>query len=159
MKVKRIISGGQTGADRGGLDAAIDLGIPHGGWCPKGRRAEDGAIPRKYRLRETESPAYAARTEQNVLAGHGTVVFTFGPPQGGSALTIKLARRHRKPVVHIDLAKESPGDAVKRLRAWIEDNGVSILNVAGSRESNAAGMEKLVHRIVAAAFGADEPSP
>lgn len=159
MKLKRIISGGQTGADRGGLDAAIDLGIPHGGWCPKGRRAEDGAIPRKYRLRETGSPDYPPRTEQNVLAGHGTVVFTFGPPRAGSALTINLAKRHKKPVVHIDLAKVSPGDAVKRLRAWIQDNGVSILNVAGSRESNAAGMEKLVHRIIADAFGTDEPSP
>jgi len=155
MKVKRIISGGQTGADRGGLDAAIDLGIPHGGWCPKGRRAEDGAIPGKYRLRESESPDYPVRTEQNVLASHGTVVFTFGRPKAGSALTIRLARKHRKPVIHIDLEQRSPEDAVKRLREWIEESGVAILNVAGSRESNAAGLEKLVHKIVASAFGAE----
>ena len=155
MKVKRIISGGQTGADRGGLDAAIDLGIPHGGWCPKGRRAEDGAIHPKYRLEETESPDYPVRTEQNVLASHGTVVFTFGPAKAGSALTIRLARKHRKPVVHIDLEKESPDEASTRLRKWIAEHGVAILNVAGSRESNAAGMEKLVHRIVASAFGAE----
>ena len=154
MKVKRIISGGQTGADRGGLDAAIDLGIPHGGWCPKGRRAEDGAIPSKYRLRESESPDYPVRTEQNVLSSHGTVVFTFGRPKAGSALTIRLARKHKKPVIHIDLEQRSPGDAVNRLREWIEENGVAILNVAGSRESNAAGLEKLVHKIVASAFGA-----
>ena len=154
MKVKRIISGGQTGADRGGLDAAIDLGIPHGGWCPKGRRAEDGPIPRKYRLEETASPDYPPRTEQNVVASHGTVVFTFGPPKAGSALTIRLARKHRKPVVHIDLHTLSPDEAAKRLREWIAEHGVSILNVAGSRESNAAGLEKLVHRIVASAFGA-----
>lgn len=158
MKVTRIISGGQTGADRGGLDAAIDLGIPHGGWCPKGRRAEDGAIPKKYQLEETPSPEYVERTEQNVVSSQGTVVFTFGPPSAGSALTIHLADKHRKPVVHFDLKKVAADEAARRLRAWIEENGVSILNVAGSRESIAAGLEKLVHRILAAAFGADEPA-
>lgn len=152
MKLKRIISGGQTGADRGGLDAAIDLGIPHGGWCPKGRRAEDGPIPGKYRLRETDSPDYPTRTEENVVAADGTAVFTFGPPKAGSALTIRLAKRHRKPVVHLDLKKRTPVEAADRLRAWIADHGVGILNIAGSRESNAAGMEKRVHQIVAAAF-------
>lgn len=155
MKVKRIISGGQTGADRGGLDAAIDLGIPHGGWCPKGRRAEDGTIPMKYDLRETDSREYLARTEQNVIAAHGTVVFTFGTPTAGSALTIQYAERHRKPVLHLDLLKLCPDEAATHLRAWIEENGLSILNVAGSRESLAAGLEKLVHRIVASAFGAE----
>ena len=155
MKVKRIISGGQTGADRGGLDAAIDLGIPHGGWCPKGRRAEDGAIPRKYELQETESAEYPPRTEQNVVASHGTVVFTLGTPTAGSALTIEYAVRHRRPVLHLDLRKLSPEEAAKRLRAWIDEHGISILNVAGSRESLAAGLEKLVHRIVASAFGAE----
>lgn len=155
MKVKRIISGGQTGADRGGLDAAIDLGIPHGGWCPKGRRAEDGTIPMKYDLQETDSFEYLARTEQNVIAAHGTVVFTFGTPTAGSALTIQYAERHRKPVLHLDLRELRPDEAAKRLRAWIEEHAISILNVAGSRESLAAGLEKLVHRIVASAFAAE----
>ena len=158
MRIKRIISGGQTGADRGGLDAALSLGIPHGGWCPKGRRAEDGCIPRKYRLRETASDDYPARTERNVLAAQGTVVFTFGKPTMGSALTIRYARRHGKPVVHLDLRKFPPEQAALRLRTWIETNGIAILNIAGSRESMAAGLEKLVHRIVAAAFGAGEPA-
>jgi hypothetical protein len=155
MNVNRIISGGQTGADRGGLDAAIALGISHGGWCPKGRRAEDGAIPPKYRLEETESPDYPVRTEQNVLASHGTVVFTLGTPTAGSALTIQYAERHRKPVLHLDLDTLSPAVAAKRLRAWIDENGISILNVAGSRESVATGLEKLVYEAVAAAFGAE----
>jgi hypothetical protein len=152
MRIKRIISGGQTGADRGGLDAAIELGIPHGGWCPKGRRAEDGPIPPRYRLRETPSSDYPERTEQNVLAAQGTVVFTFGRPEGGSALTIRLAERHEKPVIHVDLKKLAPAEAAGRLRAWIAKHGISILNVAGSRESKAAGMMKLVQSIVTAAF-------
>lgn len=62
--IERVISGGQTGADRGGLDAAIDLGLPHGGFCPKGRRAEDGVIPGRYQLEETESADYTERTRK-----------------------------------------------------------------------------------------------
>ena len=80
----KIISGGQTGADRGGLDAAMDLGIEHGGWCPKGRRAEDGRIPDRYTLEETTSTDYTVRTEKNVEWADGTVVFTFGAPQGAA---------------------------------------------------------------------------
>jgi len=151
-QIAGIISGGQTGADRGGLEAAMELGIPHGGWCPKGRRAEDGAIPRKYRLKQTRSPSYPARTERNVLVSDGTVVFTFGPPEAGSALTLKLARKHGKPFLHVDLAKRSPAASTERLRAWIDQEGVAILNVAGSRESDAVGMQAMVWRIVKASF-------
>ena len=155
MKVTRIISGGQTGADRGGLDAAIDLGIPHGGWCPKGRRAEDGSIPMKYDLQETDSTEYLERTERNVLASQGTAVFTIGTPTAGSALTIQYAERHRKPFLHLDLQEVPADHAAARLRAWIKKNDISILNVAGSRDSLAAGLEKLVHKIVSSAFGAE----
>jgi hypothetical protein len=151
-KVRKIISGGQTGADRGGLDAAIELGIPHGGWCPRGRRAEDGAIPARYLLRETNRPGYPERTERNVLAADGTVVFTFGKPEGGSALTWKLARRHGKPRLHLDLRRRTPQEAARRLRAWIEKERLSVLNVAGSRESGARGMRELVWKIVTEAF-------
>ncbi len=59
MSGKKIISGGQTGVDRGALDAAIALDFEHGGWCPLGRLAEDGQIPDRYRLDETDSPDYS----------------------------------------------------------------------------------------------------
>jgi predicted Rossmann-fold nucleotide-binding protein len=148
----RIISGGQTGADRGGLDAAIELGIPHGGWCPKGRRAEDGPIPPRYKLRETPTPNYPERTERNVLAADGTVVFTHGPPERGSALTLALTAKHRKPALHVDLDALSEAEAVDRLRAWLAETGAAILNVAGSREGRSPGLRDRVWRIVKAAF-------
>lgn len=152
---RKIVSGGQTGADRGGLDAAIALGIPHGGWCPRGRRAEDGRIPSRYRLRETAVPDYPARTERNVVHSDGTVVFTLGPPKGGSVLTLALAVRHGRPFLHVDLRKLTAAKAVRRLRGWIEAEGVAILNVAGSRESSAAGMRRRVLEIVKEAFAGD----
>ncbi|HEX7897150.1 MAG TPA: putative molybdenum carrier protein [Planctomycetota bacterium] len=148
----RVISGGQTGADRGGLDAAIELGIPHGGWCPRGRRAEDGRIPPKYRLKETPTSRYPERTERNVLAADGTVVFTFGPAERGSALTLALAAKHGKPALHVDLDVLGEAEAVDRLRAWLAGTGTAILNVAGSREGGAPGLRERVWRIVKAAF-------
>jgi hypothetical protein len=152
MRVDKIISGGQTGADRGGLDAAVDLGIPHGGWCPRGRRAEDGTVPAAYRLMETETAEYAERTERNVVEADATVVFTFGEAEGGSGLTLDLARRHGKPHLHVDLLKLPPERASDLLRDWVAGEGVGILNVAGSRESNAPGIQALVRTIVGAAL-------
>ncbi len=152
-RVRKIISGGQTGADRGGLDAAEKLGIPRGGWCPKGRRAEDGAIPAKYPLRETGSSDYPERTERNVLWADGTVVFTVGPAAGGSALTIELAKQHGKPVLHVDLGRVDRAGAVRMVRDWAEREGVSTLNVAGSREGTVAGLRRRVTEILVGALG------
>ncbi len=90
--ISRIVSGGQTGADRGGLDAAIELGIPHGGWCPKGRKSEDGTIPLIYQLVETSSSDYKVRTEKNVADSDATVIFTYGKPTGGSKPTANFAK-------------------------------------------------------------------
>ncbi len=151
--ITKLISGGQTGADRGGLDAAIELGIPHGGWCPKGRRAEDGRIPRRYRLKEAGTTSYLERTEKNVLEADGTVVFTFGEPIEGSAQTIELAREHARPLVHIDLKNVADEQAGVALRDWIEKEGICVLNVAGSRESNAPGIGARVRAVVIAALG------
>ena len=152
LRPNLIISGGQTGADRGGLDAAERLRIPRSGWCPKGRRAEDGVIPPDYPLKETTSASYADRTERNVRWADGTVVFTFGTPTGGSALTLRVAERHRKPHLHLDLGALQPEEAVARLRDWLAAEEVRVLNVAGSREGNAAGIRKIVDRIVTEAF-------
>ena len=93
----KIISGGQTGVDRGALDAAISLGIPHGGWCPRGRLAEDGRIPDRYQLRETDSPDYPSRTEQNVLDSDATLILYRGRIAGGTEFTLRLAQQHGRP--------------------------------------------------------------
>lgn len=151
--LERIVSGGQTGADRGGLDAAIALGLAHGGWCPKGRRAEDGPIPGRYALRETATEEYEERTEQNVIDSDGTVIFTFGEPTGGSLLTLELAKRHRRPHLHLDLENVTKEEAARRVRAWVDAEGIAVLNVAGSREGKAQGIRNVVWEILKASFG------
>ena len=103
--VKRIISGGQTGADRAALDVAIILNIPQGGWVPKGRLAEDGPIHTKYQLQEMPTDSYKARTEQNVIDSDGTLIISHGELTGGSAYTRKMAMKHGKPWYHADLNK------------------------------------------------------
>jgi hypothetical protein len=150
VQVTRIVSGGQTGADRGGLDAAIELGIEHGGWCPRGRRAEDGTIPARYRLTETDSDRYDVRTERNVVDSDGTSVFTRGAPTGGSALTVALARRHGCPLLCVDLDAE-PNPA-PRVRAWLAAEKIRVLNVAGTRESGCPGLAADVRAVLVAAF-------
>gem|GEM_PF-228308 len=146
-KVK-VIAGGQTGADRGGLDAAIELGLVHGGFCPRGRRAEDGKIPDRYRLEELGSPRYEVRTERNVLEAEATVVFTFGEPEGGSALTLELAERLGRPSLAIDLDTFDDGAAARKLRDFLRKGAFRVLNVAGSRESRSPGIAARVKSIV-----------
>jgi hypothetical protein len=137
FRLARIVSGGQTGVDRAGLDVAIVHGIAHGGWCPRGRRAEDGRIPDRYDLREHESPEYSARTEQNVLDSDATLVLTIGTADGGTALTVRFAARHARPCLVVDLGDPpSPASVV----AWFRTHGVGVLNVAGPRESTRPGI-------------------
>jgi hypothetical protein len=148
----QIISGGQTGADRGGLEAAMELGIGHGGWCPKGRIAEDGVIPKRYKVHPTESPRYDVRTKRNVREADATVLFTVGRPEGGDALTLRDAKYAEKPALHLDLSKVTYGAAAKELRKWAAKQKIVVLNVAGSRESVAPGLQHVVHGILMAAF-------
>ncbi len=141
--VEKIISGGQTGVDRAAPDAGLELGIPCGGWCPRGRRAEDGPIPDRYPLQESSSSEYPLRTDLNVQDSDGTLLLTWGPPTGGTLLTLKLARRHRKALLVLDLLEGPDPDAV---RLWGRKNGIRVLNVAGPREGEAAGIhEKAFH--------------
>ena len=149
-KIVKIISGGQTGADRGGLDAAIELGIPHGGWCPAGRKAEDGIIPEKYNLQELYSPYYIHRTEQNVIDSDITVVFTFGLPQRGSKRTLDYANVHSRPGLWVDMNMNDQ-DAADKVAEWIMNLGIPevVLNVAGSRASTSPyGLQKRVCEII-----------
>lgn len=133
--IKKIISGGQTGADRAALDVAIRVGIPHGGWIPKGRKTEDGVLPDKYQLQEMSTASYSKRTEQNVLDSEGTLIVSHGKLNGGSALTRKLAGKHKRPCIHIDMDRLSIADAVDAIKEWIAHNAIQILNVAGPRAS------------------------
>jgi len=133
----KIVSGGQTGVDRAALDVALELGLPCGGWCPKDRKSEDGPIPDRYPLTETVSAAYPERTRRNVVDSDGTLVLTEGPASGGTALTIELATRHRKPCLVVDLSASSQPTAV---RAWADSHEVQILNVAGPRASENPGI-------------------
>jgi hypothetical protein len=102
--VLKIVSGGQTGADRAGLDAAIELGLAHGGWCPHGRRTEDGPLPEHYQLQETESSSYTQRTVFNVRDSDATVVFTLGVLGPGSKNTLATAKKLGKPRLYVDLS-------------------------------------------------------
>ncbi|HPC85294.1 MAG TPA: putative molybdenum carrier protein [Smithellaceae bacterium] len=131
--IGKIISGGQTGADRAALDFAIARNIPYGGWLPRGRRTEDGALDSKYRLREMPTTDYAKRTEQNVLEADGTVIISHGFPVAGSALTLEFARRHERPCLHLDLKVLSPKQAAETLVSWLGENRIRVLNVAGPR--------------------------
>ena len=143
--IQKIVSGGQTGADRAALDWAISRGVPHGGWCPKDRRAEDGAIPLHYELQETDSANYLVRTEQNVIESDATVIFSIRPLlSGGSKRTADFARKHRKPFLHLHPGIETPG---QELAAFIRTNGIKVLNVAGSGLS---GEPRIAEFVVAA---------
>ncbi len=130
------MSGGQTGVDRAALDFAILHGIPHGGWCPRGRWAEDGVIGARYELKETPDRLCAQRTEWNVRDSDGTVIFSVSAElSGGSALTRKHARLHGKPCLH--LSKQADGDAAPaKLRAFIAGWRIKVLNIAGPRLSS-----------------------
>jgi len=154
--ISKIISGGQTGADRAGLDAAIRAGIPHGGHCPRNRRCEYGVVPQCYRLLETQSSGYAERTERNVFNSHCTIVFTYGPASGGSAQTIAFASKIGRPCLHVDLNILSNAAAAWQIADWIfVDVGLSyahllaepfpVVNIAGSRESKAP---RITHRVM-----------
>lgn len=155
------MSGGQTGADRGGLDAAIVLGIAHGGWCPRGRRSEDGKVPGRYVLTETGSASYQNRTRRNVIDADGTVIFTRGRLEGGSLLTARVARETGKPCLHIDLKQigAAPAATAERFRSRLAEHRVEILNVAGSRESKARGIQRAVSKFLVFALSAVTATP
>jgi hypothetical protein len=144
VKIAKIVSGAQTGADRGGLDAAIWCELPYSGWIPKNRKSEDGVIPYKYEgLKETKSADYLARTEANVVDSDATLVFCYGPPTGGSRKTAEFAQKHKRPCLAVDMDKEGTLDLACAFIAGIAEKS-GVLNIAGSRESKSPGIEKAV---------------
>ncbi len=150
----KIISGGQTGVDRAALDVALELGMECGGWCPKGRMAEDGTIPARYPLRETAQTGYRKRTSLNILEAHGTLLLNMGRVTGGTGLTLRLIqqlgengsqRAGAYPCLLVQLDQESvcaesAGESLKdSVREWIREHGIEVLNVAGPKESKRPG--------------------
>jgi len=150
------VSGGQTGADRAALDMALRLAIPHGGWCPAGRRAEDGPLDVRYALRETPSANYRVRTKWNVRDADGTVVFTQRDvAAGGSQYTLECARALDRPCLHLTRASTDPVGALQR---FVATHGIRRLNVAGSRESAEPGIYAWVTEVLAAALAESQPT-
>ena len=145
--IQKIISGAQTGADRAGIDAAIESGVDYGGWLPDGRKAEDGIVPQKYtKLQEIIGGNYPERTEQNVLDSDGTVIFGYGKLTTGSALTRRLAKQHKRPYLHIDL--NIIKEPVSVIKDWIIEWNIKVLNIAGRKESKAPGIYDKVKDII-----------
>lgn len=147
--IKKIVSGGQTGPDRAALDVAIKLGIPHGGWCPRGRKAEDGDIPDLYQLQcptgdseDKETNIYNERTKLNIRDSDGTLILVPSIPvpktiTDGTNLTIQEVKDKRKPYLMIDLSKVQDPDLVVR---WVRSYKIKTLNIAGPRESQSPGV-------------------
>ena len=150
LGVERIVSGGQTGVDRGALEAAIELGIAHGGWCPSGRLAEDGPIDARYNLQETNERDYAVRTERNVIDSDGTLILYQVRLSGGTLLTNRLAKRHGKPLFRVRIDRTADLNAIAQ---WISEHQVSVLNVAGPRESSQPGIQQRAKELVIKLFG------
>ena len=129
------MSGGQTGVDRGALDAALDLNLECGGWCPQGRMAEDGTIPEQYPLQELEGGDYRDRTRKNVLDSDGTAIIYFGEIEGGTESTLDDCVQLSRPYKIIDGSDVQPGQAAKLIAEFVREIGVFTLNVAGPRAS------------------------
>lgn len=134
MLLKKIISGGQTGIDRAALDLALELGISHGGYCPKGRRSEDGMISTIYDLIELESTKYEDRTLKNVESSEGTLILHSGIISHGTALTKELCIEKCKPILIINILDDVNSSRLNFTR-WLTENSIECLNVAGQRES------------------------
>jgi hypothetical protein len=146
--IKKIISGGQTGADQAAIDIAIKLGIPYGGWLPRGRKTEKGPLPDKYQLQELRDSSYSKRTEKNVIASDGTLIISHGKLTGGSELTRKTADKNDRPCLHIDLDKTIAFKAGQQIKSWIETHKIEVLNIAGPRESNDPKIYKAVGKVL-----------
>jgi len=138
--LSKIVSGGQSGVDRAALDLAIELRIPHGGWCPKGRLAEDGRIAEIYSLEETPLEDVDQRTEWNVRDSDATLILTWGVPAGGTKWTIECAENQKKPFLIFDIESPVGKDEAEKFHRWLENNSVRTLNVAGPRESLRPGV-------------------
>lgn len=153
--VQKIVSGGQTGVDRAALDVAIELGIAHGGWCPKGRLAEDGPIDITYQLQETDSADYAIRTEKNVIDSDGTLIIYRDELKRGTLLTNRLAKQHNRPLCRVRVGQVN----LDRIVRWLHENAIRTLNVAGPRSSSDPTIAKATRDLLKKVFAATPHLP
>ena len=145
--IEKILSGGQTGVDRAALDAAMELGIACGGWCPAGRHADDGPISARYPLRETADMDHTVRTEHNVRDSDGTLMFYRGELQGGTAYAVLMAKQLDRPVLAVNVEKPpAPADVV----AWLMRNGIRRVHIGGQREKTSPGIYADAGRVIRA---------
>lgn len=162
--LSKIISGGQTGVDRAALEVAMFLEIPHGGWCPKGRRSEDGPISEIFDLIETPSFNYTVRTEKNVVESDGTLILYRDVITRGTGLTVNYAKRHNRPYLCVDLREMSETGAIsdqdneaietaaQEILTWLADQNINVLNIAGPRESTTPHINSQSHTLLLNAF-------
>ncbi len=157
----RIISGGQTGADRAALDVALATGLPHGGKVPRGRWAADGPISDRYAVEELQSTCPEERTKFNVVESDATLIVTHGPPNNseGTKLTYVLATRHQKPLLCIDLNELNEDAAVDRVVNWLRLIRCGTLNVAGPRSSEDKGIYEATFNLLLAVLAKAEVGP
>lgn len=153
MRITRVVSGGQTGADRAALDAAITLGLPYGGWCPAGGWAEDlptppGLLARYPALREARAGPRSTRTRWNVRDSDATLVLALAAttPSPGTRLTVEVAGELGRPLLVADVTD------VETVRAWLGQLGAGVLNVAGPRESEEPGLYAAAYRTLCSAL-------
>ena len=140
--LKKIISGGQVGADQGALDAAIKYNFPHGGWIQKGRKTQSGILPEKYHLKEMSVSGYKERIEENVIKSDGTVIISHGDLAGGADYSQKMVKKHNRPFLHIDLNTTPAFMASSKINTWLRENDIEIMNVTGSRASEDSDIYK-----------------
>jgi Circularly permutated YpsA SLOG family len=153
--IEKIISGGQTGADRAGLLWAIENQIPHGGWCPRGRMAEDGPLSKVFHLEETPSAGYTQRTEWNVRDSEATVIFSLSRTlTGGSLLTKDLAWKWKRPCLQI--SRNGTPNPAQTLNHFLDQHFVRLLNIAGPRESTEPGIGDFVFQVLTAAMAGED---
>jgi len=148
MMLKKIISGGQIGAEQAALDVAIRYNFPHGGWIQKGRKTEDGILPYEYKLKELKSGAYPNYTERNVINSDGTLIISHGKLKGGSSLPRRLAKKYNRQFLHISLDETPAFIAASKINNWIIEYDIEILNVTGSRASKDPKIYEVVKYII-----------
>ena len=150
--LKKIISGGQIGAEQAALDVALKLDIPHGGWIQKGRRTQNWSLPEKYKLKEMSTASYKKRIEQNVIDSDGTLIISHGELTGGSICSREMTLKHQRPLLHVDLNQINTIPAAKLINAWITLKPIEILNVTGSLASEDARIYKTTIEILESAY-------